>query len=185
MVIGCAILAVNIYPRVRWGSVNYYMPHDVYEHGWPIPYMSRELVAEPDMGSVFYPPWPFGRHWPLMGGRFGNPPVVRFTARWLIVDVLVGLVVLLLSARFIDRVCAKTQIRARFNLRQLFAITTVGCVCFAIVRLFGTEIVAYPMFLSIHILPNCLVMLSLALAAMQLFRTITSTRKVLGLRSPM
>ena len=107
---GYAILAANVFPRVKFmhfgmPCMYYDMPNDVYEHGWPTPYMSREHVADYDMGGVFYPPWPFGRLWPFMSS-FGNPPLIQFNASALVLDVLVAVSLLSLSVYSIHSSCA-------------------------------------------------------------------------------
>ena len=174
VVFGYAFLAVNLCPRVEWCSLIWYMPSDVYEHGWPVSYMSREHIAG-DMGGVFYPPWPFGRRWPLLHG-YGNPPLIQFTASSLVLDVLVAVSLLTLSVRTVHSMCASCEFRLQFSIRQLLAFTAIACVCLGLTRILDAPI-AYAVIgvlPFVFLIPNFLVMLSLPLAVAHLASIVRS-----------
>jgi hypothetical protein len=182
LVFSYSLIITDVFPRFGW--IDFYTPDDVYVHGWPMLYMSRQLAAVPDMGHVYFGPWPFG-HW---YGSFGNPPLIKFNAGSLIVDILVAVVLLWVSVKSVHKMCAAWEIRPRFTFRQMLILMTVACVGFGGIGgvashagvLVSTLFYAFFAVLFLTWLPKCLVLLSLALAVLRLAAGIRSRSPIRG-----
>jgi hypothetical protein len=184
LIFSYALISTNVLPRFGW--IDFYTPDDVYVHGWPVPYMSRELIANRDMSHVYFGPWPFGQWFGY--STSGNPPLIKFNAGSLAVDILVAVVLLWLSVKSVHTMCAARQIRLRFTLRQMLVVMTVACVGFGgmggVARHAGVLVsavfYAFFTFLFLAWLPKCLLFLSLALAVLQLLARIRSRFAIRG-----
>jgi hypothetical protein len=92
----CGFVVANVYPRVRWWSINFDMPDGVYEHGWPASYMTRKLYPpEADMGGIIYLPWP-------LVNDYGPAKLLEFRPVWLGVDIVIAILLIVASASAIE-----------------------------------------------------------------------------------
>jgi hypothetical protein len=104
LIYGCIFVAANIGPQPR-GQV----------HGWPFVYMVREGLV-PGGLTIVYGPWPLF-----------SPPLISFELRWLLLNVLCGIILTFLAA-VISLYWLRRCRRLQFGLRSLFAaVALVAC----------------------------------------------------------
>lgn len=112
ILLGSALVLINLYFCLPWWHLKCYMPWDRYEHGWPITYMVRDLDKNADMAGLCYNPWPF----------FDDPPLREFSPVWLAFDVVIALFLIVLTSLWIESWLRVRQVRLRFSLRSLLGI---------------------------------------------------------------
>lgn len=164
VVLVCGFVVVNVHPRVEWFSENFYMPDELYEHGWPFSYMTRGLYPpEADMGGIIYHPWPW------RAGSFGPAPLLKFHPFWLIIDIAVAASLVVSSIRVIESLVKRTGLRLRFGIRHFLLVIAIICACLAITAQFvsiSSLDLELSLLLAVQIVPNCLVIASLALSCL-------------------
>jgi hypothetical protein len=147
LVVLASLSLVNLYPRVHWGSINYYyLINDELSHGWPLVYMQRDSrIANADMGGMYHGAWPFEN----------NPgPIRQFRIDFLILDVIVALILTCLTIAPIESLLQARKVQTQFSLGSMLTITAIACLVFAIQRVIPLHLFA------LHVVPNCVVMLS-------------------------
>jgi len=151
VVLLASLSLVNLYPRVHWGSINYYLINEELSHGWPLVYMQRDnRIANADMGGMYHGAWPFER----------NPgPIRQFRIDFLILDVIVAVILTGLTIAPFESLLQARKVKTQFSLGGLLTIIAIACIACAIQRAIPFHIFA------LHLVPNCVVMLSLTCAS--------------------
>ncbi len=103
------------------------------------------------MGGMYHGAWPFEN----------NPgPIRKFRIDFVIMDVIVAVILACLTIAPIESLLRARKVQTQFSLGAMLTITAIACLVFAIQR-------AIPLHLfALHVVPNCIVMLSLTCACL-------------------